>query len=191
MDLKITPLYLKSLKRSCQVKTLYYWPESFSGGIVPELLKLNSHHIKGIIFAASFLSSPNRLLLPIARLMPIKLLSKMPFSKLAYRYLFLGQKASGMLISKFNEVIRVIPESLLKRRISVMLHQYLPAQTYDLPTLYIKAKSDRLVSPKKSIEVAGIFKNMIIKEVDGPHFILQAQPKETAILIKSFVNTAS
>ena len=135
----------------------------FSGGIVPELLELNSHHIKGIIFAASFLSSPNRLLLPIARLMPIKLLSKMPFSKLAYRYLFLGQKASGMLISKFNEVIRVIPESLLKRRLSVMLHQYLPAQTYDLPTLYIKAKSDRLVSPKKSIEVAGIFKNMIIK----------------------------
>lgn len=132
--------------------------ESFSGGIVPELLELNSHYIKGIIFVASFLSSPNRLLLPIARLMPIKFLSKMPFSKSAYRRLFLGKTASNLLIDKFNDVINSVPESLLKSRISTMLSQELPTQTYNLPTLYIRAINDRLVSPEKGIEVSRVWR---------------------------------
>lgn len=181
----------KTIEKKLPSEDFVLLAESFSGGIVPELLELENRHIKGVILVASFLNCPNRLLLPIARLMPIKFLSKMPFSKFAYRYLFLGSKAPSTLVEKFNEVIRAIPESLLKRRLSVMLHQYSPTQTYDLPILYIKATNDRLVSSQQSIEVAEIFKNMVVKEIDGPHFILQAQPKETAILIKNFVSTVS
>lgn len=49
--------------------------ESFSGGIVPELLRTKNHHIKGVIFEASILSSPNKYLLTIAKQLPIKLLA--------------------------------------------------------------------------------------------------------------------
>ena len=46
--------------------------ESFAGGIIPELLRQNNPHLKGVIFIASFLSSPNQLLLSIAKFLPIK-----------------------------------------------------------------------------------------------------------------------
>ena len=39
--------------------------ESFAGGIVPELLKLKLPKMKGVIFVASFLSSPNKYLLSL------------------------------------------------------------------------------------------------------------------------------
>lgn len=181
----------KTIEKQLPSEDFVLLAESFSGGIVPELLKLDIRQIKGVILVASFLNCPNKLLLPIARFIPIKFVSKMPFSKLAYRSLFLGKTAPRALIDKFNEVIRAIPESLLKRRLSTMLHQYLPTKTYDLPTLYIKATNDRLVSSKRSREVAEIFKNIVVKEIEGPHFILQAQPKESAVLIKHFIDTVS
>ncbi len=45
--------------------------ESFSGGIVPELLQLKPTHLSGVIFVASFLSCPNKYLLGVAKLLPI------------------------------------------------------------------------------------------------------------------------
>ena len=179
----------KTIEKQLPSEDFVLLAESFSGGIVPELLELDNHHIKGVILVASFLNCPNRFLLPIARLLPIKLLSKMPFSKFAYRYLFLGQQAPSTLIDKFNEVIRDIPESLLKSRLRVMLSQKLPPQTFSLPTLYLRATNDRLVSREKGDVVTSIFKSLMVKEIDGPHFILQANPRATAMLVKDFVES--
>jgi pimeloyl-ACP methyl ester carboxylesterase len=163
--------------------------ESFSGGIVPELLKLNPIHIKGVIFVASFLSSPRSYLIGLAKLLPIKALVSLPLTNIAHSLLFLGQEASKEILSKFVSAIESIPKQVLSSRLEVMKKQQIPQITFDIPAIYIRALSDRLISPKKSQEVANVFKQVEFVEIEGPHFILQAKPKETAELIQSLLQS--
>jgi pimeloyl-ACP methyl ester carboxylesterase len=157
--------------------------ESFAGGIVPELLKLNPKHMKGVVFVASFLSSPNKYLLPIAKLLPIKALASAQLSNIVYKLLFLGQGASKELLSKFVKVIKSIPDLVLKNRLEVMSQQRLPTLASDIPSIYIQALSDRLIPSQKGREFTKVFSNIKYIEIEGPHFILQAQPKESARLV--------
>jgi alpha-beta hydrolase superfamily lysophospholipase len=163
--------------------------ESFSGGIVPELLKQNNRHMKGIIFVASFLSSPNKYLLPIAKLLPIKALASAPLSTIFHKFLFVGQAASKELLSKFVKVTKSIPDQVLKNRLEVIRQVRLPTTTFNIPTIYIQALSDRLISSKKGREFTKVFTNIEYMEIEGPHFILQAQPKEAALLVNKLIQS--
>lgn len=161
--------------------------ESFSGGIVPELLKRSLANIKGVIFVASFLSCPNRYLLPIVKVLPLKALASAPLSKIGHKFLLLGQHASEALLLKFITVIKSIPEHILKSRLAVMSQQRLPQGNFEVPTVYIQAMSDRLIMPRKSRELCNLFKNIEYIEIDGPHFVLQAKPKESSQLVSKAV----
>jgi len=163
--------------------------ESFSGGIVPELLKLNLTHMKGVIFVASFLSSPRGYLIGLAKLLPIKTLASLPLSNIVHRLLFLGQEATKPLLSTFANVIKSIPKQILSSRLEVMKRQQLPQVTFNIPAIYIQALSDRLISPKKSQEVAYVFKHVEFVDIEGPHFILQAKPRLAARLVTEAVSS--
>jgi hypothetical protein len=136
--------------------------------------------MKGIIFVASFLSCPNRYLLPIAKVLPIKKLASAPLSKIGHKFLLLGKDASKALLSKFIKVTESIPDHILKSRLAVMSQQMLPSATFEVPTVYIRALSDRLISPRISRELSNVFRNIEYIEIDGPHFLLQAKPKESS-----------
>jgi len=163
--------------------------ESFAGGIVPELLKLNISHMKGVIFVASFLSSPNKYLLQIAKLLPIKSLASAPLSTIFHKFFLLGQEVSKELLSKFITVTKSIPDLVLKSRLEVMSQQRLPTTTSDIPSIYIQALSDKLISPQKSLEFTKIFTNIKYIEIEGPHFILQAKPREAALLVNKLIQS--
>ena len=163
--------------------------ESFAGGIVPELLKLKPPNMKGVIFVASFLTSPNKHLLPIAKLLPIKALASAPLSKIFHKFLLLGQGASPELLTKFVTVTKSIPDQVLKSRLEVMRKQRLPASTFDIPSIYIQALSDRLITSHKGREFTKVFTDIEYMEIDGPHFILQARPKESARLITEAISS--
>lgn len=173
----------KAIERKLPNEDYILLAESFSGGIVPELLKRNLIHLKGVIFVASFLSCPNRLFLPIAKLLPLQALASAPLSKVAVKYLLLGQDASNTLLSKFVGITKSIPKQVLKNRLKVMSKQRLPLATFDIPSVYVQACSDKLITAQKSRELGKTFKNIRFIEVDGPHFILQAKPKESAHLV--------
>jgi len=163
--------------------------ESFSGGIVPELLKLELTHIKGVVFVASFLSSPNKYLLPIAKRLPIKAFASSSISIVFYKLLFFGKGASKVLLSKFVKVIQSIPDEVLKNRLMVMSKQVLPQVTFELPTMYIQAHSDKLISSNKSQEFSKIFNHIEFKKIEGPHFVIQTKPKECALVINQFIQS--
>nr|MCP4990468.1 alpha/beta hydrolase [Colwellia sp.] len=170
----------KALKKQLPKEDYILLAESFSGGIVPELLKQKTTNMKGVIFVASFLSSPNKYLLPIAKILPIKALASAPLSQIAHKFLLLGKDASKTLLSKFIKVTKSIPDHILKSRLAVMNRQRLPLATFDIPTVYIQALSDRLISTGKSRELSNVFRNIEYIEIDGPHFLLQAKPKESS-----------
>jgi hypothetical protein len=139
--------------------------------------------MKGVIFVASFLSSPNKYLLQIAKLLPIKALASVPLSNIVYKSLFFGQRTSKELLSKFITVTKSIPDLVLKNRLEVMSQQRLPITRSDIPSIYIRALSDRLIPSQKGREFTKVFSNIKYIEIEGPHFILQAQPKESARLV--------
>ncbi len=177
----------KSLEKQLPKEDYILLAESFSGGIVPELLKQSSINIKGVIFVASFLSCPKKHLLPIVKFLPLKALASAPFSQIAHKFLFLGQDASTAVLSKFIKVIKSIPDPILKSRLTVMSQQRLPLGILDVPAVYIQATSDRLIAPRKSREFSKVFQNIEYIEIDGPHFILQAKPKETSHIVAEAV----
>jgi len=162
--------------------------ESFSGPIGIALAKECIENLKGVIFVASFLSPPHRILLGFARVLPIKLLSSLPLAAIFHRVLFLGSSAKKELMELFQHTVLSLPSSIIKARISSM-HSLVA--TYDdigLPVGYIQATSDRLVHSNKVDDFRNTFKNVIIKTINGPHFILQANPVEGAVAISELAH---
>ena len=179
----------KLIKEQLPAENYILLAESFAGGIVPELLKQKNPHMKGVIFVASFLSSPNQLLLSIAKLLPIKTLASAPLPTIFFKFLLLGQGASKELLAKFITVTKSIPDFVLKSRLEVMSKQRLQSTTFDIPSIYIQALSDRLIPSQKGREFTKVFINIKYIEIEGPHFVLQAQPKESARLINEAISS--
>ena len=162
--------------------------ESFSGPIGVALAKEGVKNMKGIIFVATFLSPPNKTLLGFARLLPIKLLSSLPLASIFHKMLFLGFSASKELVTLFQHTVLSLPSSLIKARLSSMQSLVATLDDIDLPVGYIQATSDRLVRSNKINNFRDTFKNIIIKTINGPHFILQANPIECAVAISELAH---
>ena len=78
--------------------------ESFSGGVAEALLNDRSLNIKHVIFVASFLSSPSRVLSRVAALLPIKVLTAIPIlAPLVLRTFLFGRAASPEAIALFRK----------------------------------------------------------------------------------------
>jgi len=157
--------------------------ESFSGPIGARLAKEGIKNMKGIIFIATFLSAPNKFLIAMARVLPLKLLTSLPLAKLFYKALFLGSGASNELTRMFQYTIQSLSPELIKARLNSMHSLEFELGSIEYPAGYIQAASDRLVPPEKAIEFSRCFKNLIVRTIDGPHFILQAKPVQCAVVI--------
>lgn len=162
--------------------------ESFSGQIGVVLAMEGIKHMKGIIFVATFLSSPRKLLLFLSKWLPISFLSSLPLSGYFHKVFFLGSSASSKLVGLFQSTVKRLPQNLIKARLNTMLTLKACSEVSDLPVGYIQAASDRLVPSNKVNEFNFCFRNLVIKTIDGPHFILQAKPEESAVVISELAN---
>ena len=160
--------------------------ESFSGPIGLALASKQLPHLKGIIFVATFLSPPNRLLLTLAPFLPLKSLSSLPFSNYFHKALFLGADANDELLECFQSIVKSLPGALIKQRLRTMAGLKYQPQTINLPVLYIQALADHLVGKDKVREFQNTFQDLSVREIDGPHFILQANSSESSLAITEF-----
>lgn len=157
--------------------------ESFSGGIAALLSQLAVPHLKGIIFVASFLSAPKKLLAHFASLLPIRQLAHLPLSGIVYRLLFLGKDAGNKEIELFKTVIEAVPTRALQLRLKVIAQTKYDGFKSSVPAVYIGAAHDMLVNPQKRLEFVQAYSDITFAQLDGPHFILQAKAKEGATAI--------
>ncbi len=162
--------------------------ESFSGGLIPLLLKSKLLHIKGLIFVASFISAPKQVFISLALLLPITFLAKLPGASFVYKSLFLGFSASNKVVKQFKVVLLKVSEKILKQRLRT-IHDLscVDKERFSLPCYYIRAKQDLLVPESKMREINKVFSQCENYSVDGAHFILQAKAKETALLVDKIV----
>ena len=177
------PSIAKVVRESLPDEDFILIAESFSGPIGAMLAGDNNKNMKGIVFVATFLTTPSRVLLAIAQLLPLKFLSGLPFAKHIHRAMFLGPSACNVLISLFQTTITDLPTPLIKARMNTLMSLPLDIKQSDLPVAYLQAASDKLVSAEKALEFEHYFSNILIKTIEGPHFILQAKPGECAAAI--------
>lgn len=161
--------------------------ESFSGPLATALAKEGIDNLKGIIFVATFLSTPRKYLLSIAKKLPLKLLANLPLTEPLHKRFFLGIDASCGLIDLFRTTLRSLPSEIIKERLKSLHSLAYKPEKIHLPAAYIQATSDKLVPPDKAIEFERCFENLIIKSIEGPHFILQAKPAASAEAISELV----
>jgi surfactin synthase thioesterase subunit len=55
-----------------------------------------------------------------------------------------------------------------------------------MPCCYIQATGDVLVPPKASLDFEAGVRNFELKTLRGPHFLLQARPRESVRIIETF-----
>jgi len=163
--------------------------ESFSGPIAVKLASQHIPRIKALVLAATFTTSPSRMLSILSPSMLDKLLS-LPMPDLAVRSLLLGNSAPPPLIEDLRTSIREAGVETLAHRLSLLAHLDVTDELslIDVPTCIIQAMQDRLLSPRAIIPFEKHIKNLTIRVIDGPHFILQAKPWESAQAILEFLS---
>jgi pimeloyl-ACP methyl ester carboxylesterase len=172
-------------------RSLIFCAESFSGPIAIRLAHLGALNVKGIILCATFARSPRPLLLSLARLLPLPILFRFPIPRLLVRLLFLGREVPESLLQLFLQSIsRVSATTLAVRLREVAAVDTLSTlEAIGVPCCYIRAKSDALVPLRCLRPFQEAIPGLVVKEVEGPHLILQANPKGCSRAISEFLNT--
>lgn len=164
--------------------SIYIVAESFSGVIALNLLTKYKNKIKGIILVASFVTPPHKYLLKLSSLLPVKSLLKLDIPNFLIRTYCLGSEIAEAEISKFKSIIKLVNPNVLVHRLNEIekLTNNEQLNSNSCKITYIQALNDKLV-PNRCLKELSSVVTLETEVVVGPHFLLQAKPKECAEII--------
>ena len=165
--------------------------ESYSGLVCLELLRRGLPQIKAVVFAACFAAPPRPLLLRLARLLPLAAILRVPPPTWLVRRYCLGRNATPSAVRQLRDALRAVRPVVLARRLSELADARSLLQVIALPCCYIQATEDRLVPRGVVKAFEAMAADLDIRRVEGPHFILQARPRECAEIISAFLRRQS
>lgn len=161
--------------------------ESFSGPVALRLAATRPDNLAGLVLCASFAKAPlPRLFSPF---MPGRLIRHLPIQRMPARLMM------PMLMGKWSspDWRRRIQASLSGVAGNVIGHRLLEVLRVDemrslghstCRLLYLRGLRDRLVPAHSRDAIVSVRPDTVCVDVDGPHFLLQAQPAKCAGVIK-------
>lgn len=152
--------------------------ESYSGLVAHELAKLAPESIKHIVFAASFLERPS-ILAKFGNVMPKAMLDYTLYPKFIVRQALFGKYHSQYLMKLFDRAMADVSLELLEFRIKQLCNLNKVEYRSDIPATYLQAEHDRLVSSNAVNVFKHVYTRLNYKTMQGSHFILQTNPKDT------------
>ncbi|MEF3082797.1 alpha/beta hydrolase [Luteimonas sp. SMYT11W] len=162
--------------------------ESFSGPLAMRIAALRPQGLIALVLCATFATSPRprlRRLRPILRLPlpmpPLEML--MP--------LMMGRWTTPTWTFRQQNAMRGLTASVVRHRLSEVLGVNETESLSDVtaPLFYLQARHDRLVPSHSWDEIRRIQPAAKYVELEGPHFILQHQPRAAAAAIRQFVSS--
>jgi pimeloyl-[acyl-carrier protein] methyl ester esterase len=167
--------------------------ESFSTPLAIRYAATNPANLRGLVLCAGFASSPVRGTMRLLGLLLAPLLAKLTLPDFLMRAFFVGRDASGSLKVAVRLAVSSARPAVMATRIHFVLGCNVRKQLSDVrvPMLYIQATQDRLVSRRCMKEILGIKPETAVGAVDGPHLILQREPKRTAEIVAEFIHQLS
>lgn len=161
--------------------------ESFSGPIGYLLAQTLDPHLKAVVFVATFLESPRPVLLSVFRWLFAFIGGLRPPDFVLRKYL-LGSAVTSSTLKLFWSAVMSTPKSILIARMNNILALSLPKNILDIPCVYIQAKDDQLV-PKRCVSLfLKRIPQLRIYVIEGPHFVLQSNVEECAVVIEREIN---
>jgi pimeloyl-ACP methyl ester carboxylesterase len=160
--------------------------ESFSGPIAISIAANRPAGLRGLILACSFARNPLPMLAPLGpsiRLLPIRWA---PVALLAWTTL--GRYATPTLRSELADALRRVSPSVIRKRLRLVVDVDVSPllARVAVPILYLRASEDRLVPRSGSYALAAM-PHVRFVEIEGPHFLLQANPSTAAAYVQEFL----
>ena len=162
--------------------------ESFSGPVAIAVAARHPAKIRGLILCATFAVSPLRTLLRAARFVPKRLFRpSLLLPSMVNHFCFSG--AATAVRPSPVAVVSTVPPAIMRARLACLaatdVRPLLPRVA--TPVCYLRASNDRIVSSRHGLELTSRLPNVKVTQIDGPHLLLQARPRECAAAITEFI----
>jgi pimeloyl-[acyl-carrier protein] methyl ester esterase len=164
--------------------------ESFSGPIALGLMARHPGRIRSAVLCATFVKSPFHTLTQLARFVPTPLFGLRLGQRAMLQQFCVDDRCDPALMNQALAVIKSMPAAAVAARLNVLAHLRVRALCRNIrtPILILRATGDRLVSPSRYKQLIDELPGAIVKDVEGPHLLLQSRPQECARLIDEFVS---
>jgi pimeloyl-[acyl-carrier protein] methyl ester esterase len=164
--------------------------ESFSGLVALTLLANAPPRIWGVIFVGAFAEPPRPLLL---RLAPLAL-RHTPWVRRAPAFLLrqycVGKDASASELKMLREAMACVSPEILGHRLRLVAVRHTFGKgPIEIPAYYIRASQDRLVPAACTHWFQQRFRKCEVLDAEGPHFLLQVKPRDSAEMIGRIVGS--
>ena len=182
--------YLDSISDRLPKHRALIFAESFSGPLVLALLARYPGRFRGAILATTFARSPF-----ISFFGMTTILSKGVFGGINLKNLLLNKFCSPEDVPEdVQEDVRILSDEIspevIKQRLHIMddldVRHLLPS--ISTPVLYLRGLRDKLISEKLREELFESVPRIAFKGIDGPHLLVETQPKECADTIIHFLD---
>lgn len=163
--------------------------ESFSGPVALALMARYPVRIVCAVFCATFAVSPFRPLARVARILPTSLFHPTSLQRHVIKRFCLNGESDGVLMEQVAAANRSLRASTVQRRLQVLadidMTPLLPQIA--APVLYLQAMRDRIVGARASRQLTSLLPKVMVRQIEGPHLLLQSRPIECAAAISSFL----
>jgi pimeloyl-ACP methyl ester carboxylesterase len=161
--------------------------ESFSGPIGIAIAASRPRNLRGLILCATFAQNPLPALRPLGRMVRFLPAVRVPPAFTA-PWLYGGRASDDLRRTHARILGQVSPRALRARVASVLAVDYrAQLRRVDVPTMYMKARHDRLIPEGCWREIHDILPGAELADFDAPHFLLQTEPEVCARRVEQFV----
>lgn len=166
--------------------------ESFSGPVAVSLVASGQVKAKCLVLCATFASSPRPRLWRTLGYLPLAWLTKLPIPRILLQWAIEGgEETAGLFLSMWGRVKAQMPAGVLAHRLGIMsrvdVRGLLPKIA--VPCLYLQASRDLSVPASALLDFCRHVPDLRVRRIKGPHFILQARPRECLAAIEDFLGT--
>lgn len=163
--------------------------ESFSGPIALSLLARYPGRFEAAILCAGFARSPFGSLLGLNHWITESFLGRRPLQNLLLNKFCAADELSEKVKQSVLSVEEMIAPEVIRTRFNMIagINVVPLLSRISTPVLYLRAMKDKLVSSQLREELFENIPQICMKEVDGPHLLLQEQPGICADAILNFL----
>jgi pimeloyl-[acyl-carrier protein] methyl ester esterase len=163
--------------------------ESFSTPLAIQIAVATPQGLKALILVAGFASNPSYPWIHWfgSRLLPGRMRLRLP--DLVVRRALLGPAASRDFLNHVRKaLLSMNPEVFSSRLDSIFSCDSRKALAeVNVPTLYLQAMKDRAVPTRCLDEMLAIKPEIFVARIDGPHLLLQCEPRQAAEIVTDFI----
>lgn len=187
--LSYTDLFSFVVEGVPQTQPFVLLAESFSTPLAVRLAATNPAGLKGLVICAGFIRNPVRGWQRYMKTLVYTSVFQIPPPRFVIEFFLIGTHAPRELRDDVRRTLRSVSPKVVALRVRAVMGCDAAEQLVRVrvPTLYLQAEQDRLVSKSSFQEIQELKPDTVFASIAAPHLVLQREPRKAAELIAHFV----